>query len=257
MLMQEDNQQDQPGVVITPGAQITPQAAPEVAELPPIPQEVAVNLSPAPAPSQATPAFAPAQAAPISPVPPQAPIVQPVESAVPHPQQQPASGGENFYTPAPAQDQRAEAPYGSTDGVSWTASEYAANPKNVGWFMLLGLATIVLGAATYLITHDVISTIAICIFGIIVGVFAARKPHVLDYRVDSRGIQIGQKYYPYNTFKAMSYVSLLPLKRFMAPIAIHYSPDDEENILNTLADYLPYEDHKPDMVDNLSRRVRF
>ena len=168
--------------------------------------------------------------------------------------------------PAAAQSalpQKLAAPEGAR--VSWSASEYIANPKNVEWFSILGIGSLVLAAVVYLLTRDVINTGIILVLGIIVGVFAARQPQVLDYHIDEQGIHIGPKFYPYPGFKSFSvveegafaHISLMPLKRFMPPLAIHFAPDDEEKIIDTLADYLPYEEHKIDMVDSLSRRLRF
>jgi uncharacterized membrane protein YobD (UPF0266 family) len=148
--------------------------------------------------------------------------------------------------------------------VSWTASEYQANPKSAGWFGSLALASVLLAVVIYLVTRDLISTVVIGLVGVIVGIFAARQPQILQYHLDSQGIYIGNKFYPYASFKsfsvaedqAMSYISLLSLRRFMPPLAIHYDPADEEKIVNTLADYLPYEEHKKDIVDNITRRFR-
>ena len=135
----------------------------------------------------------------------------------------------------------------------------------MGWFMVLTIASIVLAVVAYLVTEDMVSAVVIVILGVIVGIFAARQPQVLDYKVDSSGVHIGKKFYSYASFKAFSvaqehaigYISLSPLKRFMPPLIIHYAPEDEDRIAETLADYLPYEEHKPDMVDNLTRRMRF
>lgn len=166
-------------------------------------------------------------------------------------------------TKTPSQEQA-----GSTDDlphISWTASEYADHPKTGGWFLLLGLGSAILAAIVYLITKDAISTGIVIVLGILFGVFAARQPRVLQYAIDHTGIHIDQKFYAYQSFKSFSvvhdqaigYISLMPLRRFMPPITIHYDPEDEEKIANTLAEYLPYEDHKPDVVDRLSRKIRF
>jgi len=149
--------------------------------------------------------------------------------------------------------------------IEWTASEYIANPKNASWFGLLAVGSFVLAFIVYFISREVISTAVIAALGIIVAVSAARQPHVLNYRIDSRGLYIGKKFYPYSEFKtfsvaqehAMGFIQLLPLKRFMPPLVIHYAPEDEDNIAGVLAAYLPYEEHKADMVDNLTRRLRF
>ncbi|CAN5399088.1 hypothetical protein BH10PAT3_BH10PAT3_5410 [soil metagenome] len=149
--------------------------------------------------------------------------------------------------------------------VSWSASEYIANPKNTSWYAMLAASSIALAVIVYFITSDVVSTVVIVILGIIVGVFAARQPQVLEYKLDTKGIHLGPRFYPYNTFKTFSvvsegpfsHISLLPLKRFMPPLAVHYAPEDEDKITKTLADYLPYEEYKRDLVESFSRRVRF
>ncbi len=149
--------------------------------------------------------------------------------------------------------------------IEWSASEYLANPKNAGWFSLLAVGSFILAIIVYLITRDILSTVVIVVIGILVGVFAARQPQTLQYRVDNQGLYIGDKFYPYESFKSFSvaqdsaigYISLLPLKRFMPPLVIHYASEDEARIVETLTSYLPYEDHKTDVVENLSRRFRF
>ncbi len=149
--------------------------------------------------------------------------------------------------------------------VTWTASEYIGNTKSTSWFAMLAAATVAVTVIVYLITSDITSVIVIIILGIIIGVFAARQPQVLQYSLDRSGIYIGSRFFPYGSFKtfsivgddAFNHISLLPLKRFVPPIAIHYSPDDEDKITTTLADYLPLEAHKRDLIENFSRRVRF
>ncbi|MDB5183216.1 MAG: hypothetical protein JWO47_1000 [Candidatus Saccharibacteria bacterium] len=151
------------------------------------------------------------------------------------------------------------------DAVTWSASEYVGHPKNAGWYLMLAGATASVGVIVYFLTRDVVSTVVIAILGIVVGVFAARQPQVMEYALDRSGIHLGSRFYPYNVFKtfsvaedgAFSHVTLLPLKRFLPPITVHYSPDDEEKIIKTLADYLPFEEHKNDVIENFSRRVRF
>ena len=151
------------------------------------------------------------------------------------------------------------------DAVSWTASEYVAHPKNSGWYAGLIGFTLLVAVAVYLATSDIFSTIIIVVLGVIVGVFAARQPNVLEYKLDAAGIHIGQRSYAYSTFKSFSlvadgpfgHISLSPLRRFMPPLAIHYAPEDEDKIIDVLADYLPYEEPKRDIVEGISRRVRF
>jgi hypothetical protein len=152
-----------------------------------------------------------------------------------------------------------------SEKISWTASEYIAHPKSMSWFAMLGASTVVVAIIIFLVTKDYVSTAVIFAFAIIVGVFAARQPHVLEYHLDSVGLHMGQRFYPYNIFKsfsviheeAFSHITLLPLKRFMPPLTVHYAPTDEDAIIGTFSDYLPYEDNKRDLVESFTRKVRF
>lgn len=166
---------------------------------------------------------------------------------------------------ATADNDQREEPNLDLPHIEWTASEYIANPKSAGWFMLLAVGSILLAAGIYFVTKDYVSTGVIALLGVIVGIFAARQPRVLRYVIDNTGIYIGERFYPYATFKTFSvadsqaihHISLEPLRRFMPPLVIHYDPDDEGKITETLASYLPYQPYRRDIVDSITRRFRF
>jgi len=149
--------------------------------------------------------------------------------------------------------------------IQWSASEYVANPRGTGWFLGLTALSVLVAALIFMITRDVVSTVAVLLIGLAVGIFSARKPKVLNYTINDRGIQIGIKQYPYAMFRSFSILQkgsfgsiyLMPLKRFMPPIEIHFELNDQERITSTLADYLPFEERSPDLVDTLFERLRF
>ena len=149
--------------------------------------------------------------------------------------------------------------------VQWTASEFIAHDKGFGWFALLFIATAVLAGLVYLISHDWASTGLVIGAAVILGIAAVRKPRVLTYIVNSHGLTIGQKFYPYSEFKSFSVVDegafssvvFMPLKRFMPTITIYYGSEDEDRIIDVLALYLPMEEHKHDVFDQLIRRIHF
>ena len=149
--------------------------------------------------------------------------------------------------------------------VEWTASEFVAHSKNMGWFTTLGAAAILLAAAIYFLTHDIVSAAIIVVVAILFGVSGSRKPRVLHFRVNDSGLAIGDKFYPYSEFKsfsvmdegAFSSIMFMPLKRFMPPISIYYEPSDEERIVQVISYFLPMENREHDMIDNLVRRIRF
>jgi len=149
--------------------------------------------------------------------------------------------------------------------VAWSASEYVANPRGTTWFIGLAGLSLLIATIIYLVSSDWISTIAILVLGIAVGVFSSRKPRVLEYSVDQKGIQVGDKHYPYAMFRSFSIMEkgifgsiyLMPLKRFMPPIEAHFDLKDQPKITAVLGDYLPFEERSPDFVDTLSDRLRF
>ncbi len=151
------------------------------------------------------------------------------------------------------------------NGVSWTASEFVAHEKSVGWYAALILVAAIIAAVIYLITRDKISSGVVLVCALALGVLAARKPRQLQYAVDNSGITVGQKHFGYGAFKsfavvpegAFSSIVLMPLKRFAPLTTIYYSPEDEKRIVDTLASRLPFEEHKLDVIDHFMRRIRF
>ncbi len=157
------------------------------------------------------------------------------------------------------------APKAGSD-VSWTASEFVDHDKSSGWYMLLALSAIGLAAITYFFSHgDLISTAVVLVVFAAFGVFAARKPRQLEYNVNDQGIKIGEKFYPYSSFRSFSIVQedalesiwLMPLKRFMPIISIYFDSDDGQKIIDVLGQALPIENREPDFVDKLMHRIRF
>lgn len=149
--------------------------------------------------------------------------------------------------------------------IQWTASEYIEHDRNFSWYLgLIGLTAVVAGLV-YLITRDYISTGVIAVLGIIVGMFARRRPQQIDYELNEKGLKIGPKNYSYAVFKSFAMVhdaavpsiNLEPLKRFMPPISIYFAPQDSEPISSLLSAHLPYQEHQPDWVENLAHRLKF
>jgi hypothetical protein len=129
----------------------------------------------------------------------------------------------------------------------------------------LAIATIGLSAGIYFLTKDIFATSIIVIAGIIVGVFAGRKPRQLEYELSASGLQIGEKSYNYSLFRTFSVIKegsltsivLLPAKRFMPLVSAYIAAEDEEKITKLVGEHLPYEERRPDYTERLSRRLRF
>jgi hypothetical protein len=154
---------------------------------------------------------------------------------------------------------------GDENAVTWTASEYVAHHKGFGWYLLVVLAGVVLAALVYLISRDIISTVAIVLVALIFAAAAGRKPRVLTYRLDASGLTIGDKFYPYGNFKSFALVeqgvltniTFMPLKRFMPSLTVYFAPEDQQKILDALSQHLPMEQSRGELVDRLMHHIRF
>lgn len=158
-----------------------------------------------------------------------------------------------------------EAPPSSTEAVTWTASEYIAHEKSAGWYVQLAAVALLISAAVYWLTHDSISAGVVIIGALFLAIYGGRQPRQLTYRLDAGGLIIGSKRFAFTEFRsfavadegAFSSIVLMPLKRFAPLTTIYYAPQDEDKILAVLEAHLPLEEHKPDPVDKLMRRIRF
>ncbi|MGB4759498.1 MAG: hypothetical protein WBP26_05590 [Candidatus Saccharimonadales bacterium] len=160
----------------------------------------------------------------------------------------------------------AQQPSASSENLSWTASEFIHHAKSLNWYLVVGIVGLLGAITVYFLTKDIVSSAVIAIVAIIFAVSAASKPRVLPYEINAGGIQIGSKHYPYADFKtfsvvkeggAFSKVELMPLKRFSPPVSMHIPPEEEESIVHTLSEFLPYEERKPDVTDRLLNKIRF
>lgn len=149
--------------------------------------------------------------------------------------------------------------------ISWTASEFIDNHKGAGWYLLFFIGLLLVSGLIFLFTNDYVSSGAIVFAGIIFVFLAKRKPQQLPYEVNSRGIQIGKKFYQYTEFKSFDLawdkgvkcLDLIPLKRFMPEITIYFPPEQEEAITNIIASHLPHDETAEKNIDRIIKKLHF
>ncbi len=159
--------------------------------------------------------------------------------------------------PAPVLQQAPEA--------TWSASEFIDHNKGLNWYLSLGGLTLLVIVALFFFTHDFISITGVVIMAVLIGIVASRKPRVLEYHLDASGLTIGTAFHPYAEFKSFALIDegtfssiiLAPLKRFLPPLSVYISAEDQDRIVEVLAQYLPMEMREHDAIDRLSRRIRF
>jgi hypothetical protein len=169
---------------------------------------------------------------------------------------------QNAPTPVPVQP--APTPL-MTGSIEWTASEYIENHKTAGWFIGVGMSAVLIAGILYFATKDLLTIGIVIVAVILFAITGAKKPRTLKYLLDSNGITIGDKQFPFSKFKSfavineggISSVQLIPLKRFAVSLSIYYPPEQEDMILKITGSHLPIEDRSHDLIDKLMRKLNF
>lgn len=149
--------------------------------------------------------------------------------------------------------------------LSWSASEYVAHEKSAGWYGIFFAGSLGIVFLVYLVTRDVLASIVVLLSCSAISVYAARKPGTNNYVLDENGIKVQDKFYPYGVFRSFSLVEegainsiwLKPLKRLSPIVVMYFSPEDEQKIIDVLANFLPHEERELDAIDKFSKRMRF
>lgn len=151
----------------------------------------------------------------------------------------------------------------SPKNLSWTSVEYIDHRQGAGWYIMIMLLVGLIAAGLYFLTKDYFAVGATFVAGLLGVIYAQRKPRRLTYGLDSRGLSIGDKQYVYSTFKSfsvfreggLSSLNLMPTKRFMPPITVYFDVELEQKITDIVGEHIPFEQHKLDAVDRLTRRL--
>lgn len=148
--------------------------------------------------------------------------------------------------------------------ISWEASEYVHHTKGVGWYFGLGaVVTVLLVMAAVL--HSWLGIGVFLVMGVAIAVYAQKPPRILTYQLDGLNVTIDGKSYPYSTFRSYGVLSdtewhaidLEPTQRFMPRLTVLFGDDDFDLIVDHLSLHLPRMDRQPDVIERISRYLRF
>ena len=88
--------------------------------------------------------------------------------------------------------------------INWRAAEYRYIRKDVGWYWLIGLVSIILILVAFW-QKNFFFAIFIILAGSMFLFFSKQKPRVLDFRLNNKGIAISDNiFYDYDQFEGFS-----------------------------------------------------
>lgn len=89
----------------------------------------------------------------------------------------------------------------SNTKLEWTALEYEEKERGNDWFWALGVI-VAAGAITSFIYNNYFFSLFLIIGGILLGVFAVKKPDLVFYELNEKGLKIKNRLYPYENIKS-------------------------------------------------------
>ncbi len=149
--------------------------------------------------------------------------------------------------------------------VQWRAPEFVNPEKNPGWYILMTLGVLILGAIVYLINRDIITSLILILALGGLGFFAGRRARDQVYTVAHQGIQVGNVFYSFGDYKSYSIIEessgrsliLSPFKRFALAVSIALPAEYEAAVVSVVSSVLPMEKREQDLAEKIARRLHF
>jgi hypothetical protein len=151
-----------------------------------------------------------------------------------------------------------------TPSFSWEASEFVNHDKPLQWFLGFWLFIAVICGVLGLL-HQWLSIVVVVIMAMAVLVYSRKEPRVLTYALDDKGVSINGNLSPYNHFRSYNVqqqvgweeIDLEPTKRLGARLTLLADSDSRDQIEAILQQHLPRVDRTPDVIERLSRYLKF
>jgi hypothetical protein len=89
----------------------------------------------------------------------------------------------------------------SKEKLAWTALEYEERERNADWFWALGIIVVTSSIASIIFGNYFFAALLI-LGGVLLGFFAIKKPDLITYELNQKGLQIKDRLYPYVNIKS-------------------------------------------------------
>ncbi len=162
------------------------------------------------------------------------------------------------------EDFQEEAEYEPEIAFSWEASEYVHNHKSMMWYGVLG-ATVVVLAGLAVLLHLWLEIGVFVTMGGALAVYAHKPPRTMKYELSDQGVHIDGKMHLYEEFRSFGVIpdeewhsiDLEPAKKLNIRRVILFDTEDFDEIVDHLELHLPREDRPLDIIERITRYVRF
>lgn len=85
--------------------------------------------------------------------------------------------------------------------IQWEGPEYEHSPKSQGWFWALGII-VTAGSAAAMMYGNYFFGAVLILSGICLTIFSIRKPNIIKFEIDEKGVKSRNDLYPWAKIKA-------------------------------------------------------
>ena len=140
------------------------------------------------------------------------------------------------------------------DTLSWQGYEYEHHEKSGDWFWALGIIAIS-SAVTAIIFKNLLFALLILVGAFTIALFSSKRPHLVHFEINRRGITIDDTLYPFTTLESFwidedehgHQTLIVKSQRVLVPyIIIPLREIEGDEIHDMLSEYLAEEElHEP------------
>ncbi|MEI6280637.1 MAG: hypothetical protein WCP17_01395 [bacterium] len=89
----------------------------------------------------------------------------------------------------------------ANEKLEWSALEYEEKERNPNWFWALGIIIVTSSIASIIFNNYFFAALLV-LSGLLLGFFAIKKPEMVTYELNSSGLKIRNRLYPYENIKS-------------------------------------------------------
>ncbi len=150
------------------------------------------------------------------------------------------------------------------DHIIWNALEYPVREKTTDWYWALGIMAVAGAVASYIL-GNILFSILIILGAFTVAVYGARRPHMVEFEIDRRGVRAGATLYPHSSLASFwvveraeeSKILLQSGKVFMPYVIIPLGEENPEIVREVLLNYIKEEEHAEPISQRIMDYFRF
>lgn len=148
--------------------------------------------------------------------------------------------------------------------VTWEAPEIIRAQRGIVWYIVAGVATLVMIVLSVLVFNNWTFAVLLPIMAAAVLTLSIKPPENINYAISPKGVYVADKLYDFSEFRAFGIIKekefhsavLLPVKRFSPGLTIYFPEEKGEKIVDMLGARLPIQEIKLDALEKLIRLIK-